>query len=37
MDALEALCNGFKFEKIVENIDDLPTVYDKDNAKKKLS
>ena len=29
MDALEALCFGFKFEEIVENIDDLPAPYNK--------
>ena len=27
MDALEALCNGFKFEEIIKNIDDLPALY----------
>ena len=27
MDVLEALCNGFKFEEFVKNIDDLPALY----------
>ena len=27
MDALEAQCHGFKFEEIVEDIDDLPALY----------
>ena len=27
MDALEALCHGFKVEEIVDNIDDLPALY----------
>ena len=35
MDALETLCHGFKFEEIVENIDDLPALYNNgENGKK---
>ena len=35
MDTLEALCYRFKFEEIVENIDDLPALYNRENGKKK--
>ena len=35
MDALEALCYGFKFEELVENINDLPALYNnRENGKK---
>ena len=34
MDVLEVLCYGFKFEEIVENIDDLPALYNRENGKK---
>ena len=34
MDALNTLCHGFTFEEIVENIDDLPGLYKKEEKKK---
>ena len=27
MDTLETMCHGFKFKEIVDNIDDLPALY----------
>ena len=35
MDVLKALCHGFKFEKIVKNIDDLLAFYNGENGNKK--
>ena len=35
MDALDAVCYGFKFEEIVENIDDQPALYNREKGKNK--
>ena len=35
MDALEALCHGFTLEEVVENIDNLPALYNGENERRK--